>query len=889
MVHVAMHARSRRERTLFCLRLGFIVLLLSLGWVVGPLDAVAAPQFERDIVPILKAKCIRCHGGEDFHAELDLRTLGSLLKGGESGEVVVRGKPKQSLLLQRIIDGEMPPEDVEQLTPDEVNLLSQWIVAGMSTEKPTQGLTSSFVSDEDRRFWAFRPLARPAVPRLSDMRQIRTPIDAFVLRKLQGHQLTLSSDSEPVRLLRRAYFDLLGLPPSPEAVDAYLADTAPHAYERLVDQLLASPHFGERWGRHWLDTVGYTDTVYYDGNTNYLPGYKEGFIDGRWRYRDYVIDSFNADKSYARFITEQIAGDELVEWRGVEKMTPEIVSTLAATGFWYNGTQFTGQEVEYTWSFLHETMEIFGTSLLGLTLRCARCHSHKHEPIPQEDYYRLLALITPAFNIENWKVPSKRRLPAISSREKEKIDVENTAIDKQIASLNKEVTVLHRNCELRLQDVKFSELPDSIREDVKVAFALPVKDRDLMQRQFIEKFSMDLLVKPAEIEAGLDMTEKSLISVLSSKITTAKAQRGSYGWIQTVYDVGPPPETRLLKRGDYKRPGRIVQPGFLSVLNDEHDIDPSAFEAIPASSGRRRALAHWLTAPNTPASGLVARVLVNRVWQHLLGVGIVPSSENLGKSGDRPTHPELLEWMAAEFVKGGWRIKPLIKQIVMSSVYRQTSRSKVSGVSNDADPLTIDPGNVLLWQARIRRLESEAIRDSMLVVSGLFDPTEGGPPVRLKYSKDGLVSFDETLLSTPAAKWRRSVYLFQRRFYHLTMMGVFDQPMVAGAICRRNASVVTLQSLGLLNDRLVLEKVEHFAKRVSRVAGESRDKQVQAAFRLALARPPQAQESEWSLELLRQQTELYRSELPTGPKAAEKALMHLCRALFNSTEFLYIE
>ena len=868
-----------------CRSAGWVVLLLGLCAAVAPLEA--APQFERDIAPILKAKCIRCHGGETRKGELDLRTLGSLLKGGESGRVVARGEPEESLLFRRIATGEMPPGDTKRLTPDEVNLLRQWIATGMSADVPVDvAAAMSNVTDADRQFWAFRRLTRPAVPKLRGTRRMRTPIDAFISSKLDEHKLQLSSDADPVQLLRRVYFDLLGLPPSPEAVETYLSDTQPDAFERLVDQLLASPHFGERWGRHWLDTVGYTDTISYDGDTNFVPG----FIDGRWRFRDYVIDSFNTDKPYDRFLFEQIAGDELVPWRDAETLTPETISTLAATGFWRNSEDRSGsaKEIEYKWSLLHETMQTFGTSLLGLTLRCARCHSHKYEPIPQEDYYRLLSLITPAFNVENWKEPKDRALPTISVEKKAEFDAENSAIEKRVADLVKQIGAVRHGCELRLRDAKIANLPEAVRDDTEVAIALPAEQRDLVQRGLVEKFGAKLAVSPGEIDSALSVTEKATIADLNLNIEAANARRRSYGWIQAVYDVGPPPVTRLLIRGDHNRPGREVRPGFLSVLNDQGEIHEPAIKMLPSSSGRRSDLARWLTAPNSQASSLVARVMVNRIWQHLTGVGIVPSSENLGRSGNRPTHPELLEWLAAEFVDGDWRIKPFIKQILMSSVYRQSSRHNSRLAASGADPLATDPGNVLLWRARLRRLESEAIRDSMLAVSGMLEPTVGGPAVRLHYHKDGLVSFDEKLLSSAADKWRRSVYLFQRRVYHLTIMGVFDQPVVAGATCRRSTSAVALQSLSMLNDSLVLEMADHFAKRVYRAAGESPEKQVETAFRMALARPPQADEYEWSLNLLGEQTNLYQGA-STSPEATKSALMHLCRVLFNTSEFLYVE
>ncbi len=863
------------------------------GFSPGSVGA-AEPQFEQDIAPILEAKCLRCHGEKKRKGELDLRTPGAIRHGGESGAVVVEGHPETSLLLKRIVSGEMPPGKDEKLTAAEIELVHAWIAAGLpaadSSDADSPEASVSVVASDDHNFWSFQPLSQTPVPAIGG--QSRTSIDSFVIAQLEKQNLGLALESQPRRLVRRLYFDLLGLPPSPKELHRFLADTRPGAYERLVDRLLASPRFGERWARYWLDTVGYTDTVSYDGDTNFIPG----FINGRWRYRDYVIDSLNADKPYDQFLTEQLAGDELIDWRDSASFNSEVISTLAATGFWRNSEDRSdsAKEIVYKWSLLHDTMQTFGTSLLGLTLRCARCHSHKHEPIPQEDYYRLLSLITPAFNIENWKTPKERALPALSAADKVVIDKHNAAVENEAAALGKCATAIREACHKRLREEKLGRVAAEVRDAVRAAFEIKVQKRTPKQQSLVQQYADQLDVSKEAIEEGLTVEEKKEVEDLDAKVVAAKKRTRTHGWIQAVYDVGPPSSTYLLKRGDYTRPGREVNPGFLSVLEESNG--KPRIESLPSSSGRRTALARWLTKPSTPASGLVARVMVNRIWQRLTGIGIVASSENLGMSGSSPTHPELLEWLAAEFVDGGWHIKPLIRWIVNSAVYRQTSRPDLSRRQTHADPLEIDPENHLLWQARLRRLESEAIRDSMLVAAGVFDSTMGGAPVPLHYQKDGLASFDLEKLPTSTAKWRRSLYLFQRRVYHLTLMSVFDQPSVAGAVCRRASSAVALQSLTLLNDDLALELAEQFGKRVYESAGPSHKKQIDTVFRFALGRPPDVDEYAWSAQLLSQQAELYRKIVKKDDAAAmndrevaEKSLMHLCRVLFNSTEFLYIE
>ena len=740
---------------------------------------------------------------------------------------------------------------------------------------------------EDTAFWAFRPLTSPPVPRQAVRDQsLRNPIDAFILRALTRQGLSFSPDAAPSQLMRRVHFDLTGLPPSPAETRSYVTDTAADAYERLVDRLLSSPHFGERWGRHWLDVVGYTDLVSYDGDTTGI----FGFITDRWRFRDYVIDSFNADKPYDRFLAEQLAGDELVDWRNASEYTPEIVATLAATGFWRNAEDRSesAKELEYKWSFLHNTMQTFGTGVLGLTLRCARCHDHKHEPIPQQDYYRLLSLITPAFNVKNWKNPKQRAIPSISAAQKKTQDAANAAIAKQVIDEEKRIAAVRETRKQQLLAARLKSIPEPIRADTQAAIAATAKTRTQIQIYLAEKFGPTLTVKKDDVEKALTPEDKSAIARGHQKLASLKQQVQSHGWIQAIYDVGPPPATHLLERGEFKTPGPEVKPGFLSVLSSESTAFASLAKPVAGSSGRRFALARWLTQRDTPAAGLVARVVVNRTWQHLTGLGIVPTSENLGMSGDAPTHPELLNWLAAELVANRWQIKPLIKTIMMSTTYRQASRREGMPTA-EPNPQTIDPGNRLLWRARLRRLESEVIRDAMLATSDRFNSTMGGQPVPLKYRRDGVASFDTDKLPTAGSPWRRSVYLFQRRVYHLTMQGVFDQPTIAGSVCRRNASAVALQSLSMLNDGLALEQAEQFAHRVWQQARRSSADRIRLAFRIALTRPPDEQEARWSAELLQQHAKRYRQSGSTNDEAGRKALMHLCRVLFNSSEFLYVE
>jgi hypothetical protein len=626
-------------------------------------------------------------------------------------------------------------------------------------------------------------------PSVKQTERVLTPLDAFILSKLEAKGLSLSPEAEARVLVRRVHLDLIGLPPSPQEVDDFLRDTRPNALERLIDRLLASPHFGERWGRHWLDGAGYVDVL---GGDNDAGTIKLG--DGsKWKYRDHVVRAVNEDRPWKRFLTEQIAGDELIDWRKSTRFTPEIIEKLVATGFLRTAADDTDENELNTLDIRHgvqqRTGEVLASNLLGLTLNCAKCHNHKFEPITQRDYYRLMAILGPAFNPHKWLQPGQRVLAEIPQKERTQIDEQNALLDARIKEL----------------------------------------------------------LKRTDPEAKQQVAE-------------LQKQKRSYGTLQAVYDVGPPTPTHLLKRGNHDRPGEEIVPGFLSVLcatDSATALPPST--AVGESSGRRLALANWLCNARTPAGALAARVRVNRIWQHLFGRGIVVTADNLGLTGAKPTHPELLEWLAVEFVDNGGRLKPLLKLLMMSSVYRQASAGGFS-------PVTADPDDLLLWRMRLRRQESEAIRDSLLIVSGQLDTSMGGPPVPTESRPDGSI-----VVKGPGGT-RRTLYLLQRRNYHPTVLGVFDQPVLTTNCTGRSPSAVVLQSLTMLNDSFVREQADHLARRVEREAGSAPDRQIALAFAIVLGRPPRELESTWCGAILRRKSGLAR----------------LCHVLLNTNEFLYV-
>jgi hypothetical protein len=747
--------------------------------------------------------------------------------------------------------------------------------------------------------WAFQPLSQPAVPVVKDKSRVRTDIDAFVLARLEERGLGLSPDAEPHALVRRVYFDLVGLPPSPAEIDAYVKDPSQQGYERLLDQLLASPHFGERWGRQWLDNAGYTD-VY--GGDNDAAIIKQG--ENKWLYRDYVVRSLNADKPFDRFLTEQLAGDELGDWRNAEKFTPEIEELLIATGFLRNSADDTNENelntLDIRHGVLHRTIEGVASNLLALTLNCAKCHDHKYEPLTQRDYYQLQAIFQPALNPDNWLQPQNRQLAAISPAEKQDREKQNAKIEREVDQLRKRMAGIRETYEQKLLDAKLAAVPEVIRADVKAALATEAEKRSEVQKYLAEKFQPQLQVKPEEVTAALTEADKGAIAAAEREINSLSAKKQSWPHWQVVYDAGPPTPTRILTRGNHLTPAGEVPPGTIAALAA---ADASGFQPQAASgtSGRRLALARWLTDTKSPAGALVIRVRVNRIWQQLFGRGIVETSENFGVTGANPTHPELLDWLASDFIAGGQRLKPFLKRIMLSSVYRQAS-SEPRGLSprpegnsgheagvGNRKPSAVDPDNQLLWKQRLRRLESEAVRDAILTVSGKLDRTIGGAPILVESKPDGSFVVKQDGLPTPTSQYRRSLYLLSRRNYHPTLLAAFDQPHMTTNCTHRQASAVVLQSLAMLNDQFVLEQAEQAAQTIAQQEAKPEER-IAAAFKLVLARPPSETESRWCRETMDKDAAFHLQENKDCPpeEASRRALVRLCHTLLNTSEFLCI-
>lgn len=840
-------------------------------------------HFETEIRPIFVEHCVSCHGEDDPEAELDLRSIESLVQGSKSGPVIVEGFSEKSVLIRKVVDKLMPPpDDGRALTSTEIHTITRWIDKGRFTDfvdvqprrVPTAETTeSSTVSDKDRQFWAFQNPVAATPPEVKAAHRVRTPIDRFVLAQLESNGRTFSSDASKTTLLRRVYFDLIGLPPTPEQVREFLEDERPDAYEHLIDQLLASSHYGERWGRHWLDAVGYVDTAGKDHDPK-----TPTLSDGYWRYRDYVVAATNKDMGWDRFLTEQIAGDELIDWRNAGEYTPEIRELLTATGFLRNVLDATNEDISNLpfdrYEALFKLMERVSSSTMGITLACARCHSHKFDPIPHTDYYRFMSVFTPAYNPSDWLPPKQRHLFNVSRQEKAALDRQKAELDAAKQKL-KSIRDGYRD---RIFIEKLAAVPESVRAEVKAAVETTEKKRSKEQLELAAKYEKQLAITDAEVAAALSDVDRETLESLRAQIKLAEVElaKRKVEKIQALWDVGKAPTIRLLHRGDVDFAGPVVEPGFLSVLSRPGQTDAiGSPNAVGETTGLRLAFAEWLTSPDHP---LAARVIVNRFWQHHFGRGIVDTPGNFGATGSRPTHPELLDWLAVSFMRDGWSAKRMHKLIMTSTVYRQTSQRESSETSSQ-----LDPENRLLSRMNLRRLDAESLRDSVITVSGRAQPRLGGPPVMLTVDPSGL--------QTVSGSERRSIYLLARRSNPATFMQVFDYPIIDVNCTRRSSSATPLQSLTMINSEFLNASAEHLARRVESIVGDaaSLPKKIETAYSLALARRPSATESSLAEQHIQQLKVLYEKSGIVSEESSQRSLQNFVHMLICSNEFLYID
>ncbi len=852
-----------------------------------------SPVTQDDVIPIFLTRCTICHGLRKQEAGLDLRSKASILKGGKSGPAMVLGKPDDSLLIKRIKAGEMPPKqkliivDVKPITPAETDKVASWIRQNaQEVERPAAVAGTPqdpLVTDKDRQFWSFQPPVRPEAPRVKHQDRVRNPIDAFVLSKLEEKGLSLSPEADRQTLIRRATFDLTGLPPEPGEVKEFVASTDPLAYEKLVDRLLASPRYGERWGRYWLDVAGYADSE--GGKLSADLPRPVAF-----RYRDYVIRAFNADKPYDRFLMEQIAGDELADYEHAPSATQEVMDNLIATGFLRMAPDSTTERevnfVDDRVDVIADEIETVSSSVMGITMKCARCHSHKYDPLPQRDYYRFKAVFKGALDEHDWQTPLTLEKYGLYFPGKYLPYLTPGATPMQILEEDRQREFINKNLEVEIKaiqtawDEKLKDLgkkmieqriaaqPKDLQDDLRKLSATPPENRNDIQKYLAQKFEAMLKVDKEELKHNPSVAKES--EAVETKVKLLEYKLIPEAKIRALWDRGTPSPTYVLRRGVATSFGPYVEPGPPAVLiNAKLTYQPVAPWPGSEKTGRRLALGKWLTNPEHP---LTSRVMVNRIWKNHFGTGIVKSVGNFGKTGAPPTNRELLDWLATEFVKQGWSMKQMHRLMLTSSTYRQSSV-----VSEDAQRLDAD--DVLLSRMPLRRMEGEVLNDTLIYVAGRLDETRFGVPAPVLVRDDGLVTPIET-----EKGWRRSIYTEQRRSEIPTVLDNFDLPPMSPNCIERMESTVSLQALYLSNNGMVKQLAEATAKRLASAAGADPQKQIDQLYWLALSRPPTSEEAKASLE-----TFLKLKQLEPKDAGELAALSKLCHIVFNSAAFIYID
>jgi hypothetical protein len=715
-----------------------------------------------------------------------------------------------------------------------------------------------------RSYWAFQPVHSSEAPAVHQASWVRNPIDAFVLAKLEDKQLTPSPAADKATLLRRVSIDLIGLPPTPDELRAFLDDKSPDAYEKVVDRLLASPRYGERWGRHWLDLARYADS----------DGFKADHTRPNvWRYRDYVIQSFNSDKPYDRFVREQIAGDEI--W-------PDDFTAKIATGFnrhypeEYNAQNLRARRQE----ILNDITDTTGAVFLGMTFGCAKCHDHKFDPILQADYYKLQAFFANVSAVDNLVLLTPDKLAEYNRR--------RTVWEEKTKSIRDQMDALLEPAKKRLYHSRFI----AYAPDVQAAVEKPADQRSPLERWMVHRTEPFLTLSD---EKEWDKTLKGDDKVRYEKLAQELKQfdplyPGELPTASYMTELGhDTPPTSTLAVGNVEKPLKEVEPGFLTILNQPapHIVPPAKLD----STGRRTALANWIVDPANP---FTARVMVNRLWQHHFGKGIVATPSDFGIMGNRPSHPELLDWLSAEFVRSGWSMKHMHRLMVTSNTYRQSSAFR-------KDAAEIDDSDKYLWRFPRQRIDAEVIRDSALYLGGLLNLKMGGPgvyaelPTGMPAPRGGWDTEQD-----PAERNRRSIYIFVRRNSRYPMLEVFDLASTQETCPRRDVTTIAPQALSLLNSKLSREWSEAVTARVIHDAGPQFPAEMDRAYILAYSRHPDAQEKDLALTFLGRQLKILTERAAAGEKISQipdlpsgmdplqaAALVDFCQALINSNEFVY--
>ncbi len=828
-----------------CFAASVLAVSLSLSNALAQEPSIGTAEdikfFEKDVLPILKANCFACHGSEKkLQGGLKLTSREDILKGGESGPAVDLKKTDESLILLAInYDGiMMPPKG--KLSKTQVDTLTKWVTRGLAWSETAAAAAVKahgvpVVDDEARNFWAFRSVVRPQVPELSNLKsQISNPVDSFVFAKLEANGVRPAAMASKETLLRRVFYTLIGLPPSSKDVAEFLADQSADAYEKVVDRLLDSRHYGEHWGRHWLDLVRYAESNSFERDN------PKPFV---WRYRDYVIRALNADKPYDEFVREQLAGDEL------DEVTPD---SIIATGYYRLGL-WDDEPADRPLAFYDGLDDILATTtqtFLGLTANCARCHDHKIDPFPQRDYYSLLAFFhgVKPYGGDNEILrfigddASRARLAATTAE-----------WEASLANAKKQIVAF----EEAIKD----KLPGGEIDD----FKFDGKRREILRKQRGKLISQEEHDKYEALHRQREKLERERPKSLEQALA--------------VKEEGQPRDTFILLRGNPQSHGDKVEPAFPSVLlaADAKPPELPARKAGSESSGRRRLLADWIASPGNP---MTARVMVNRVWQYHFGRGLVRSSSNFGYMGSPPTHPELLDWLASEFVKSGWKLKPLHRLIVTSNAFKMTSQTASEVVAKD-------PENDWLSHFDLRRLTAEEVRDSILAVSGNlnFGKTEGPsvyPVIPREVLAGQSVPGRNWEKSTPEEAASRSVFVHIKRSLAVPLLSAFDAADPDSPCPVRFATTQPSQALALINSTFANEQAETFARSLRREAGADVAACVRAGLTRVLQRVPTEREIARAVKFM-------DDNIRQEKVSTDEALRRFCLLAINMNEFVYLD
>lgn len=843
--------------------------------------------FEKKIRPVLIENCYGCHSStaRKLSASLLLDSRAGMLKGGASGQpAIVPGDPEASLLIKaiRYTDSKLQMPFAGKLPESTIKDFEAWV--RMGAPDPRDSVSSSTAAspydfNEAKKFWAFQPVSNPQLPQVRNAAWVKTPIDNFILSKLESKKLTPVGDADKLTLLRRASFDLTGLPPTPEECDAFLADKSPGAFEKVVDRLLASPSYGEKWGRHWLDVVRYADTA---GDNSDYP------VPSAYRYRNYVIEAFNKDKPYNQFIREQIAGDILAKFHypkvneklpeeeadeaeipgakksGVHELPKDKQEKIIATGYLAMSRRFGSRNKEMNLT-IDDTIDNLGKTFLGLSTNCARCHDHKFDPIPQRDYYALYGI----FNSSRYSFPGAEIYPhpsemvaLISGKQAENFYAQQAELEylddrKEFLTAEKGTTARNKK---EAKVPKTESGPQSQGASAAPELPTPMRPADFDRDADNWGRAQASKRMPEDNDSEMNKVRARISELHSRYLNTPKA----YAVIE-----GVPANSKIHRKGDPKNPGEEVQRGFLTILGGQKV--PQDYKG----SGREL-LANWIADAGNP---LTARVMVNRIWEYHFGKGIVATSNDFGSRGKAPTHPELLDYLASNFVSGGWSIKKMHKLIMLSHAYQLAS-------NDNAQNSAIDVANDYLWKFNRRRLDAEEIRDAILTVSGQLDRSTGSEhpfPAETTWHFTQHVQYFGVYDTN-----KRSVYIMQQRLKKHPFFEVFDGADTNMSVGERSLSITPIQALFLLNNSFMHEQADALAVRVG-MAVDTLAERVNYAYRLAYgrnAKPDELREAQLYMQKV-------RNDFQAGGTSSEKlnraALASYFRVVLSSNEFLYLD